>query len=224
MTTGSIEALLSDDLIARIAGDGAAFGLSCMDTSVLDRCGGHYRGLCYHEDPREGRISRRVLAHCSTCRLPDVPLEGEKYLTDSKVTGRVPWDEYFFRIARDVSSRSTCPRAAIGVVLVDRNHRIISTGYNGAPKGKQHCVEVGCDIYADHCVRSVHAERNAIDAIWETITSLVVIDPHGFRKDGGFLRNLGITPYVYGPRSICSDCARVMWDAGMNKEPKCRTE
>ena len=47
------------------------------------------------------------------------------------------------QIARTVSTRATCPRAAVGCVLM-REHRILTTGYNGAPRGVAHCLEVGC--------------------------------------------------------------------------------
>jgi dCMP deaminase len=65
------------------------------------------------------------------------------------------------QIAQTVSSRSTCPRAAVGCVLV-REHRILTTGYNGAPRGVAHCTEVGCTMVNDHCQRATHAEANAV--------------------------------------------------------------
>ena len=57
---------------------------------------------------------------------------------------RPGWDEYFMEIARTVATRATCPRASVGAVLV-RDHRILTTGYNGAPRHVAHCTEVGCD-------------------------------------------------------------------------------
>ncbi len=74
---------------------------------------------------------------------------------------RPDWDLYFIRIAKEVASRSTCKRAAVGAVIT-RNNRILATGYNGAPEGEQHCTEVGCDVVDGHCVRVIHAEENAI--------------------------------------------------------------
>jgi dCMP deaminase len=65
------------------------------------------------------------------------------------------------KIAEDVALRSTCDRAAVGAVLVKEKH-IISTGYNGSPAGLQHCDEVGHLMVEGHCVRTVHAEVNAI--------------------------------------------------------------
>jgi dCMP deaminase len=74
---------------------------------------------------------------------------------------RPGWDEYFMQIAHTVSTRATCPRAAVGCALV-RDHRILTTGYNGAPRGVAHCTEVGCTLLNDHCLRATHAEANAV--------------------------------------------------------------
>ena len=74
---------------------------------------------------------------------------------------RPGWDEYFMEVARTVATRATCPRASVGAVLV-RDHRILTTGYNGAPRHVAHCTEVGCRIQNDHCVRTTHAEANAV--------------------------------------------------------------
>jgi dCMP deaminase len=74
---------------------------------------------------------------------------------------RVTWNEYFMAIAEQVASRSTCDRKHIGAVIV-RDKTILSTGYNGSLRGSPHCDEVGHDIENGHCVRTVHAEANAI--------------------------------------------------------------
>jgi dCMP deaminase len=74
---------------------------------------------------------------------------------------RPRWDDYFLTIARTVATRATCPRASVGAVLT-REHRILTTGYNGAPRGVSHCLEAGCLLVHDHCQRAVHAEANAI--------------------------------------------------------------
>jgi dCMP deaminase len=65
------------------------------------------------------------------------------------------------QIARTVSTRATCPRASVGCVLA-RRHRILTTGYNGAPRGVAHCTEVGCTMVGGHCLRATHAEANAV--------------------------------------------------------------
>lgn len=74
---------------------------------------------------------------------------------------RLPRDEYFMEIAKLVALRGTCPRKQVGAVLV-KDKKIISTGYNGAPRGMKHCSEVGCLIENNHCQRAVHAEQNAL--------------------------------------------------------------
>jgi len=82
---------------------------------------------------------------------------------------RPSYDEYFMEMAHVVSKRSTCLRRKVGAILVKDRH-ILSTGYNGAPKGLSHCIDVGC-IRQDMSVRSgerhelcrgLHAEQNAI--------------------------------------------------------------
>lgn len=66
------------------------------------------------------------------------------------------------RIADVVATRSTCPRRQVGAVLVNEANRVIATGFNGSPSGFPHCDEVGCEMANGHCVRTVHAEENAI--------------------------------------------------------------
>jgi dCMP deaminase len=83
---------------------------------------------------------------------------------------RPSWDEYFLDLADAVSKRATCDRGRSGCVIV-RDKRILVTGYVGSPAGFPHCDEVGHEIkktveedgsVSDHCVRTVHAEQNAI--------------------------------------------------------------
>ena len=75
--------------------------------------------------------------------------------------GRVSWDEYFMDIASVVATRSTCPRKHVGSVIV-RDRTILSTGYNGSVRGLPHCDEAGHMMEDGHCVRTIHAEVNAI--------------------------------------------------------------
>ncbi|WP_456366222.1 deoxycytidylate deaminase [Thermococcus sp.] len=70
-------------------------------------------------------------------------------------------DEYFMLIAKLVSLRATCPRLRVGAVAVKDGY-ILATGYNGAPRGMDHCIDVGCLIVDGHCHRAVHAEQNVI--------------------------------------------------------------
>ena len=74
---------------------------------------------------------------------------------------RPNWDDYFMAVAKIIATRSTCDRLQAGAVLV-KNKRIISTGYNGSAPGLPHCFEVGHLMEEGHCVRTIHAEHNAI--------------------------------------------------------------
>jgi len=65
------------------------------------------------------------------------------------------------RLAQEVASRATCSRKHVGAVLV-RDRRIIATGYNGSVPGSPHCDDAGHVMVDGHCVRTVHAEANAI--------------------------------------------------------------
>ncbi len=78
-------------------------------------------------------------------------------------------DEYFMEIAEVVAKRSTCLRNHVGAVIV-RDKRILSTGYNGAPRNLEHCLDIGCMREQQNIAsgtrhemcRAVHAEQNAI--------------------------------------------------------------
>lgn len=78
-----------------------------------------------------------------------------------KPSDRQPWSEYFMDLAKHISTRSTCTRLQVGCVFV-RDNRILATGYNGSLPGRQHCTEVGCLVHNGSCIRTVHAESNAI--------------------------------------------------------------
>lgn len=74
---------------------------------------------------------------------------------------RVSWDQYFLAQAAVVSLRSTCTRLKVGAIII-RDNRIIASGYNGSVNDSAHCIDEGCHIVNNHCVRTVHAEMNAI--------------------------------------------------------------
>lgn len=76
---------------------------------------------------------------------------------------RKSWDEYFMDVAEVVSTRATCDRKRVGAVIVSDTRRILSTGYNGSIAGAPHCDEIGHEMRDGHCVRTIHAEVNAID-------------------------------------------------------------
>jgi dCMP deaminase len=94
----------------------------------------------------------------------------EKARTDEESYTRPTWDEYFMEVCAAIAKRATCDRGRSGCVIA-RDHQILATGYVGAPAGLPHCDETGHQmkktIHEDgtttnHCVRTVHAEQNAI--------------------------------------------------------------
>ena len=110
---------------------------------------------------------------------------------------RVSWAEYFMNIAQEVATRSTCDRKAVGAVIV-RGKTILSTGYNGSIKGADHCDDAGHEMENDHCVRTIHAEANAI----------VQASRHGIRIENS---------EIYVTASPCYDCFKMIANAGINK-------
>lgn len=115
---------------------------------------------------------------------------------------RPPWDIYFLIIADAVSLRMSCDRARIGAVVVSPDHRILATGYGGAPAGMPSCDEVGHDLMEingrQSCVRTVHAEKNA----------LLYAARHGVKIDGATL---------YTTASTCLDCALACIQSGVKR-------
>jgi dCMP deaminase len=110
---------------------------------------------------------------------------------------RPGWDEYFMEVARTVATRATCPRASVGAVLV-RDNRILTTGYNGAPRHVPHCSDVGCEMVGGHCVRSTHAEANAV----------VQGALHGVGLEGAT---------AYCTHQPCVHCAKLLISAGVTR-------
>lgn len=92
-------------------------------------------------------------------------------MSDNKeVYIRPTWDEYFMEVARTIAKRATCDRGRSGCVIA-RDRQLLVTGYVGSPIGLPHCDEVGHlmkkvihddDSVSQHCMRTVHAEQNAI--------------------------------------------------------------
>ena len=83
---------------------------------------------------------------------------------------RPSWDEYFIKLVEEVAKRATCDRGMSGCIIV-RDKRILCSGYVGSPPGFPHCNEVGHELkkvldvdgtVRQHCVRTIHAEQNAI--------------------------------------------------------------
>ena len=114
---------------------------------------------------------------------------------------RASWDEYFMGIARAVASRSTCARKFVGAVIV-RDRTILSTGYNGSIRGMPHCDEADHMMEDGHCVRTIHAEINAIIQAAKNGTAIagatiyVTASPcwHCFKA----IANAGITRIAFG--------------------------
>jgi len=92
-------------------------------------------------------------------------------MSDNKeVYVRPTWDEYFMEVARTIAKRATCDRGRSGCVIA-RDKQLLVTGYVGSPVGLTHCDDVGHlmkkvihddDSISQHCMRTVHAEQNAI--------------------------------------------------------------
>lgn len=74
---------------------------------------------------------------------------------------RISWEQYFIAQARIAALRSTCTRLMVGAVIV-RENRIIASGYNGSVSDGDHCIDDGCYVVEGHCVRTIHAEANAL--------------------------------------------------------------
>ena len=100
-------------------------------------------------------------------------------------------------LAVQAATRSTCPRKAVGAVIV-RDRAVLATGYNGSIRGLPHCTDVGCLMVNGHCVRTVHAEANAI----------LQAAKHGVRLEGA---------EIYVTASPCWDCFKLVANAGINR-------
>jgi dCMP deaminase len=125
---------------------------------------------------------------------------------------RATWDSYFMAIAEQVATRATCDRRHVGAVLV-RDRSILATGYNGSVRGLPHCDDVGHLMRDGHCVRTVHAEANAVAQAAR----------NGVRIDGAtlyctilpclacmqLLANAGVARVVYGGEYNGSDSSTV---------------
>lgn len=74
---------------------------------------------------------------------------------------RIQWKEYFMAQSQLLALRSTCTRLSVGATIVKYN-RVIAGGYNGSVSGEVHCIDEGCYIENGHCIRTIHAEMNAL--------------------------------------------------------------
>lgn len=106
--------------------------------------------------------------------------------------------QLYLSVASLFAGQSTCSRGQVGAVIV-KDRRIIGTGYNGAPPGMPHCLDVGCDMSLGAeagCQRTIHAEANAL--AWAARSGIPV---------------LGAT--MYSTHSPCPNCAKLLVSAGI---------
>lgn len=113
---------------------------------------------------------------------------------------RINRDEMMMQIARIVAQRGTCLRARVGCVI-EKEGRILMTGYNGSLSGEPHCLDVGCLMEEGHCVRTVHAEANAVARAAKL----------GISIDGATLH---VTGWAQG---ICRRCRMLVLSAGVTR-------
>ncbi|MCU7557196.1 ComE operon protein 2 [Macrococcus capreoli] len=74
---------------------------------------------------------------------------------------RIQWKEYFMAQSQLLALRSTCTRLSVGATIV-KDNRVIAGGYNGSVSGEVHCIDEGCYVENGHCIRTIHAEMNAL--------------------------------------------------------------
>ncbi len=110
---------------------------------------------------------------------------------------RIPWDQYFMLQAVLLSLRSTCTRLSVGAILV-RDQRMIAGGYNGSVSGDKHCIDDGCYMVDGHCLRTIHAEMNAV----------LQCAKFGIPTDGA---ELYVTDFP------CLQCTKMLLQAGVKK-------
>jgi len=119
---------------------------------------------------------------------------------------RPTWDEYFIAITKQVATRSTCLRRKVGAIIVN-DKRILTTGYNGAPRGVKSCLEIGKCMRQELGVpsgqrheicRALHAEQNAI----------IQAAYYGEKIEGS---------HIYSTTQPCVLCAKMLINAGIKK-------
>lgn len=124
----------------------------------------------------------------------------------SENTARPSWDEYFSQLAIMVGQRGTCDRGYCGAIIT-KDRRIVSTGYAGSPVGCQHCDEIGHEMHtiihedksqSNHCIRTTHAEQNAICQAAR----------FGIALEGGT---------IYVKMAPCYTCAKMIINAGIKR-------
>ncbi len=124
----------------------------------------------------------------------------------TKKDARPTWDEYFMELVDTIGHRATCDRGRSGCVVV-KDKRILTTGYVGSPMGAKHCDEVGHEMHkvvhedgreTMHCIRTIHAEQNA----------LIQAARVGIPLEGSTL---------YCTMTPCYTCAKLIINAGITR-------
>ncbi len=137
------------------------------------------------------------MKHISKSKAKYTPVDNHK---------RPTWDEYFTDIMIAASKRATCDRGRASCVFV-KDKQVLVTGYVGSPAGFPHCDEVGHDLrksfnedgtISQHCVRTVHAEQNA----------LCQAAKRGVSIDGST---------VYVNMTPCRTCAMLLINSGIKR-------
>lgn len=128
---------------------------------------------------------------------------------------RPDWDEYFLNIAQEVGKRSTCLRRRYGAIIV-KDNIIVSTGYNGAPRGEKNCIDTGiCERERLHipkgeryelCV-AVHAEQNAI----------INGDPLKMKDAAIYIVGINVADNSFASGEPCLLCRRMIKNAQIEK-------
>ena len=119
----------------------------------------------------------------------------ERAIRTARKPVRPSFDAIWVEVADTISKRGSCPRRQVGAVIVDADNQIISTGYNGAPRGLPHCTEAGCLVDdTGRCKRTAHAEANAL-------------------IQAGRTRTVGAT--LYSTDFPCSECTSLILQAGI---------
>jgi len=107
------------------------------------------------------------------------------------------FNKFFLELANKVGEMSTCDRGNVGCILV-KDRQILSTGYAGSPSGLPHCDKVGHLMKDGHCIRTVHAEQNAI----------IQAAKHGVSIEGSI---------AYVSMVPCFNCTKMLINAGIKE-------
>jgi len=121
----------------------------------------------------------------------------DKIIEQKFIVQRKSWHDYFMDIAKLVATRSTCDRKHVGAVVV-RDRVVLTTGYNGSIAGAPHCNDEGHLMIDGHCVRTIHAEMNAITQAAKNGITIMGAD-------------------LYVTARPCWNCFKVIANAGIEK-------